>query len=124
MKIDFEDYLLTVQKQVDDMNKAVEEANQLLADGKMSAETAEFIKKQMEIINANYQRLMYCKYLYTLPPKFIQKWRNKKLQKQAEKFMKEQADKEAVVKENKEALDTINDYIDEVTEDGPTDESC
>lgn len=117
MKKDLDLYLLQLQKQEDDMMKAVNEANELLTEGKMPKEQVEMIQKSMDIIHNNYQRVLYCKYLYSLPPKFIQKIRQKKLNRQLKKFMDEQADKESVVSENKDNLDIIEEAVYSVKEE-------
>lgn len=111
MKRDLIDYLLRLQKQEDDMQKAVEEANELLQDGKISEEQVNNIQNYMNIIHNNYQRVLYCKYLYDMPPKFIQKIQQKKLDKKLAKFIEEQADKDSVLDENEEALTGIEEIV-------------
>ena len=63
MRRDFEEYLSVVQKQRTEMVKAVEEANELLMQGKMTQEQALNIQLQVNLIESNYQRLLYCRYL-------------------------------------------------------------
>ncbi len=113
MRRDFEEYLSVVQKQRTEMLRAVDEANKLLLEGKMTQEQASNIQLHVSLIEANYQRLLYCRYLYSLPPKFIQKLRKKKLEKEADKFKKENADKQAVKEEGEKSLEVINKNIDD-----------
>jgi len=113
MKRDFEKYLVQLQKQYTDMNKAIEEVNQSLKDGTMTQEQAAPIMSYYNIVNTNYQRVLYCRYLYNLPPKFIQAIRKKKMEKEAQKFVNEHADKESVVNETQEALDNIKEFVEE-----------
>lgn len=109
MRRDFEEYLIVIQKQFTEMEKALNEANDLLKEGKLSEEAAMNIAKSYDIISSNYQRLLYCRYLYNLPPKFIQKLRKKKMDREAQKFIEEHADKDSVVEEGQEALDNIKE---------------
>lgn len=119
MKRDLVDYLLRLQKQEDDMQKAVEEANELLQEGKFTEEQMNNIQNYMNVIHSNYQRVLYCKYLYDMPPKFIQKIRQKKLDRQLAKFIEEQADKDTVLQENEDYLNGIEEIVESVegTED-------
>ena len=111
MKKDFENYLLSVQTQRDKMWKAVEEANSLAKEGNITNEQVAAIQAQLNLLEANYQRLVYCKYLYNLPPKFIQKIRSRKLAKQLNEFMENNADKTSVEKENEEAIEKVKEVI-------------
>ena len=100
------------------MEKAVNEANELIKEGKMNSETASMIQGYMNKINENYQRVLYCRYLLNLPPKFIQKLQKKKLEKEMKKFIDKQADAESVVNENQECLDGIEEAVDEHKDSG------
>lgn len=91
------------------MQKAVEEANELIKDGRMTSEQAMSIQNYANKINENYQRVLYCRHLLQLPPKFIQNIRKKKEQEQIKKFMEKLADQQSVVNENQEALDNIEE---------------
>jgi len=119
MKKDLEEYLLALEKQHQDMQKAVDEANEMIKDGKISQEQASQILTYMSTIETNYQRVLYCRYLYNLPPKFIQKIQQKKLQKEMEKFREEHADDESVIGECQQDLDNINEIVkdDEVSDE-------
>lgn len=112
MKRDLEQYLVSLQKQYTGMLKAVDEANELIKEGKMTSGQAEQIKKYMDTINTNYQRVLYCRYLLNLPPKFIQKIQKKKLEKEQLKFIEKNNDSESVVNESQEALDGIEEIVD------------
>lgn len=109
MRRDLEEYLITVQKQRDEMIKAVEEANQLILEGKISQEQVDSIQKYFNTLESNYQRILYCRYLYNLPPKFIQKLQKKKIEKELRKYFEQHADKESVIEENKECIEKVGE---------------
>ena len=113
MKRDLEEYLIALQKQRDEMNKAAEEANSLLLEGKLDPEQANAIQTYFNTIEANYQRVLYCRYLYKLPPKFIQKIQQKKIHKELMEYMEKNADKESVLKENEDCLEKVSDITNE-----------
>lgn len=48
---DFEKYIVQLQKQYNEMNKAMAEAQELAASGKLSQETAEAIVKNLSLIH-------------------------------------------------------------------------
>ena len=101
-----------MQKQLNEMEKAVNEANELIKEGKMKSEQAMQIQNYMVTINNNYQRVLYCRYLLKLPPKWIQKIMKKREDAKMKKFMEQQADQESVEQENQEALDGIKEIVD------------
>lgn len=113
MRRDFEDYLLKVQKQRDEMAKAVEEANSLILEGKIEESQVQAIQTYFNTLEANYQRILYCKYLYTLPPKFIQKIQQKKLVEELKKFLDKHADKDSVFGENQEWIEATEAIVEE-----------
>ena len=117
MRKDLENYLSQLQKQFNEMEKAVNEANELIRDGKIDSQTAMNVQGWMNKVNENYQRVLYCRYLVNLPPKFIQNLHKKKLEKQMKKFIEKQADEETVVAESQEALDNIVEVVDGNTEE-------
>ena len=117
MRKDLENYLSQLQKQFNEMEKAVNEANELIRDGKIDSQTAMNVQGWMNKVNENYQRVLYCRYLVNLPPKFIQNLQKKKLEKQMKKFIEKQADEETVVAESQEALDNIVEVVDGNTEE-------
>ena len=114
MRRDFEDYLLKVQKQRDDMLKAVDEANALALEGKIEESQVQAIQTYFNTLEANYQRILYCKYLYTLPPKFIQRLRQKKLTEELKKFLEKHADKDSILEENKECVENTEAIVEEI----------
>ncbi|MBQ6627916.1 MAG: hypothetical protein IJH65_03790 [Methanobrevibacter sp.] len=109
MKRDLEEYLIALQKQRDEMAKAADEANSLLLEGKIDSEQANAIQTYFNTIEVNYQRVLYCRYLYKLPPKFIQKIQQKKIHKELMAYMEKNADKESVIKENEECLKKVGE---------------
>ena len=111
MKRDLENYLSQLQKQFNEMEKAVNEANELIKEGKIDSQTAMNVQGWMNKINENYQRVLYCRYLVNLPPKFIQNIQRKKLEKQMKEFIEKQSDEQSVVAESQEALDSITEVV-------------
>ena len=81
------------------------------ADGNISPEQANSIQSYFNQLEVNYQRILYCRYLYNLPPKFIQKLQKKKIEKELKKYVDNKADEESVKKENQECLDKVKEEI-------------
>ena len=110
MKRDFEKYLVIVQKQMLDMDKAVQEASELFKEGKLSEDNVNFITMRHDIVKTNYDRLLYARHLYNLPPKWIVKI--------TEFFMKVKTRLQFIGKEqeeeNQEAIDDVQNLVDEV----------
>ena len=113
MRRDLEKYLISVQKQRDEMVKAVDEANQLIIEGKISQEQAAAIQNYFNTVESNYQRILYCRYLYKLPPTFIQKLQKKKTERELRQYIEKQADAESIIKENSECIEKVGEIIDE-----------
>lgn len=111
MKKDLEKYLVSVQQQRNEMVKAVEEANKLILEGKIQQEQVESIQNYFNILETNYQRILYCRYLYNLPPKFIQAFRKKKLEAELKKHIDNNADKDAVMEENSECINKVKEVL-------------
>ena len=111
MRRDLEEYLIVIQKQRDEMVKAVNEANELAIKGEISTEQVNLIQNYFNQLEANYQRVLYCRYLYNLPPKFIQKWQQKKLAKELQKFKEVNADGDSVKEENDNCLEKVKEEI-------------
>ena len=110
---DFEKYIVQLQKQYNEMNKAMAEAQELAASGKLSQETAESIVKNTEIIKANYQRVLFCRHLIALPPKFITNLKKRYWDIKGHIFKTTKSDKESVLAENEQCLDDIKAMVKE-----------
>ena len=110
---DFEKYIVQLQKQYNDMSKAMAEAQELAASGKLSQETAEAIVKNTEIIKANYQRVLFCRHLIALPPKFIINLKKRYWDIKEHIFKITKSDKESVLAENEQSLDEIKAMVKE-----------
>jgi len=111
MKRDLEKYLASLSKQREEMLKAVEEANKLIVKGEIDQNQVEMIQRHFNQVEANYQRVLYCRYLYNLPPKFIQVLQKKKLEKEMKKLIEMEADKESVMEENENCIDSVKEVI-------------
>lgn len=109
MKKDVQEYFIAMQKQYNDMNKMLEKVNKEIEAGMITEEQKANFETYFSTIKANYDRVAYIYHLLNLPPKWIQKIKEKKLLKDQEAFLKamENATKEAVEAENNEALDNI-----------------
>lgn len=119
---DFKNYLVSVQKQYTEMTKLLEKVNKELEEGNCTWEQRENFATYYNNVKANYDRLMYVKYLLTKPPKFIQKLQQRKLAKEQDAFLKKMrelhADEESIVEENSENLQAMKDLLDEVNSEG------
>ena len=116
MRRDFEKYLVAVQKQKTRMDKALADAQELAQKGELEDSVAQNIMQRVQVIEANYQRLLYCKHLLNLPPRFIQKIQEKKWLKIQKEFEEQKADKESVVNENEVALDEITGELSDLAD--------
>lgn len=112
MRRDFDEYLLTVYHQKIELEKALEEATDLVKDFKITPEIREMLQEQVNTVTQNFDRLMYCKHLYSLPPKFIQKLMKKRIKNKVDSFKEKNADEQSVADENQEAIDKVNNLFD------------
>lgn len=113
---DVQQYFISMQKQMNAADKALEKVNKEVEAGLVSAQQKDNFTTWYHNIKTNYDRLAYIIYLLHLPPKFIQKIKARKLLKEQEKFFKkiETATREAVEKENTESLDNMTKLIDDL----------
>ena len=109
MRRDLEQYILSLADSAIKMRAEVEKINKVAEEQKIPQEILENLQRQVEIIDGNYQRVLYCKYLLDLKPKWIRKIIDKKAKKKALEFAKNKADRESVEKENEEALEKIKE---------------
>ena len=109
MRLDLERYILQLADQARQMREEVEKVNAVDKEQNLPVETVEFLNNQASLVEANYQRVLYCKYLLDLKPKWIRDLIDKKHKKKAEEFLKKKADKDSVIQENKEALDKVKE---------------
>lgn len=107
MRRDLEDYILLLADQSIKMREEVEKINKAAEKQQIPKDILDNLQRQVEIIDGNYQRVLYCKYLLDLKPKWIRDLIDKKAKKKALEFAKKNADKEAVKKENEEALEEL-----------------
>lgn len=121
MKKDLKEYYVSLQKQYNELQKALEEINKEIAEGKVASEQKASFENYFNIVQTNYQRISYAMHLLNKPPKFIQKWEDKKALKEQnklmEEFKKQNATSEQVLAENQEALDKLKEAI-------PKEEEC
>ena len=112
MKKDFEKYLVVIQKQMLDMDKAVKEASELLKSGKLSEDNVNFITSRYNVVKTNYDRLLYARHLYNIPPKWIVKLTEffMKIKTKLQFIGKEQED------ENKNAIEDVQKLVDSAKE--------
>ena len=106
---DLEKYILDLANTSIQMRAEVEKINKAAEKQAIPKEVLENLQQQVEIIDSNYQRVLYCKYLLDLKPEWIRKLIDKKAKKKALEFAKNKADKESVLKENEEALEKLKE---------------
>jgi Flp pilus assembly protein TadG len=73
MKKDLKEYYVSLQKQFNELQKALEEINKEIAEGKVTPEQRASFENYFNIVQTNYQRISYAMHLLNKPPKFIQK---------------------------------------------------
>lgn len=112
MRRDLEKYILSLADSSIKMRAEVDKINKAAEKQEIPTEILENLQKQVDIIESNYQRVLYCKYLLDLKPEWIRKLIDKKAKKKALEFAKKNADRESVEKENKEALEKIKEVSD------------
>lgn len=109
MRRDLERYILDLADMSIKMRAELDKVNEQAKKFDYPQEVLDNLQKQVDIIDSNYQRVLYCKYLLDLKPAWIRKLIDKKAKKKAEEFMKKNADKESVKKESAEALEKIKE---------------
>lgn len=121
MKRDLKEYYVTLQKQYNDLQNALEAINKEIAEGKITSVQRTNFENYFNTVQTNYHRVSYIMHLLNKPPKFIQRWEDKKALKEQnqlmEEFRKQNATKEQVIEENQEALDKLKEAI-------PKEEEC
>ena len=109
MRRDLERYILDLANRSIQMRAEVEKINKQAEKFNYPKEVLENLQQQVNIVESNYQRVLYCKYLLDLKPKWIRDLIDKKAKKKAKEFMEKKADKESVKKENEEALEKVKE---------------
>ena len=108
MKRDLKEYYVNLQRQYKEMTDIAEKVNKEIEEGKVTQEQRDQFESYFMTVKNNYDRVSYIVYLLDLPPKFIQKWKERKLKKDYEKtlkeFQKKKVTMEDVVSENSEAI--------------------
>lgn len=121
MKKDLKEYFVACQKQYNELQKALEEINKEIVEGHVTEEQKANFENYFNIVQTNYHRVSYMMHLLNKPPRFIQKWENKKALKEQQKLMeeykKQNATSEQVLAENQEALDKLKEAIPEKEEE-------
>ena len=122
MKRDFKEYYVTLQRQYKQMKDIADKVNKEIEEGKVTQEQRDSFETYFSTVKANYDRVSYIVYLLDLPPKFIQKFKERKMKKNYEKMLKEfqeqHSTKEDVIKENDEALEKASVELSELTSEG------
>lgn len=108
-RMDLERYIVVLANQSIKMREELEKIQKAAEKQDIPENIIESIKTQVDIIEGNYQRVLYCKYLLDLKPKWIRNIIDRNNKKKAEQFIKKHADKDSVIKENDEALKKIKE---------------
>lgn len=106
---DLERYILDLADQSIKLRAEVDKINAKAKEQNIPEEVLNNLQTQVNVIESNYQRVLYCKYLLDLKPKWVRNLIDKKTKKKAEEFVKKHADKESVKKENEEALEKVKE---------------
>lgn len=109
---DIKNYYDSVANQYLEMVNDLKDFEEAVSNNIIEPERLEQIKKNIEPIKANYQRLSYIMYLLNLP---VKKNKHKKYEQQNKKFLKmigKENTQEAVKQENENTLNMIKDEID------------
>lgn len=109
LRIDLERYILQLADQSIKMKEEVDKVNKVAKEQNLPEETVRFLNEQANLVETNYQRVLYCKYLLDLKPKFIRDFIDRQHKKKLQKFIEKKADKDSVIEENKEALDKVKE---------------
>lgn len=105
-------YYDAVADQYLEMVNDLKDFEEAVSNNIVEPERLEQIKKNIEPIKANYQRLSYIMYLLNLP---VKKNKHKKYEQQNKKFLKmigKENTQEAVKQENEKTLNMIKNEID------------
>ena len=106
--LDFKKYLVQTQAQYLEMKADLTDYEQAFKDGHITEEQLADVKKDINNIEQNYQRLLYVAYLLELPRSGKKKEKHNKRNKSIiESFNQMHADKQYVIAENKSALDDL-----------------
>lgn len=111
MRRDLERYILDLADQSIKMKAEVDKINKYAKEQEIPEEILNNLKTQIDIIEANYQRVLYCKYLLDLKPKWIRDIIDRKAKKKAKQFIARNADKDSVIKEGNVALNKIKEIF-------------
>lgn len=117
MRKDLKAYYVACQKQYNELQKVLEDINKEIAEGKVTEEQKASFENYFNIVQTNYQRISYMMHLLNKPPKFIQKFEDKKALKEQERLMeefrKQNATDDQVLAENLDAIDKLKESIGE-----------
>ena len=109
---DVKRYYDVITEQYFEMVNDLKDFEEAVSNNIIEPERLEEIKKNIEPIKVNYQRISYIMYLLNIPTK---KSKYKKYERQNKKLLKmigEENTQEAIDKDNKSTLDKIRDDID------------
>ena len=112
MRIDLERYILMLADQSIQMRKELEKINEAAKTQELPKEAIENFQRMVDTVESNYQRVLYCKYLLDLKPKWIRDLIDRKSKKKALEFAKKKADQQSVIEENKECLEEVRKFYD------------
>jgi len=109
MRRDLQRYLAEMQKQMNQMQAAFDEAQEKALTGEISQEVAAQVAEGYNLVKSNYQRVLYCNYALNLPPKFIQKLQQRKLDRKLKEYKESLADEQSVKEENEKAIESVKE---------------
>lgn len=113
---DFKQYLVKIQGQYLEMKNDLADFNQAFKDGHITEDQLNAAKEDVNILEQNYQRLLYAEYLLEIPNRKSKKAKHKKANTKLENaFIEMKADEDSVFEENKCALNHLRAELKKLT---------
>lgn len=106
-KKDFDNYFLKIQAQYEEFKKVLEQVSKEANETMTDIDYVDRLKQQIEPLKANYERLMYIKFLLDQPTRKEKQQGYKKRIQKLEKTLSKQNSLEQVAEENKQVLENI-----------------
>ena len=115
MKRDLKEYYVTLQRQFKEVRDIAEKVNKEIEEGKLTQEQRDQFESYFMNVKTNYDRVSYIVYLIDLPPKFIQKIKERRLKKKYEesfkRFKEQRATAEDVIEENEKSIESAREEL-------------
>lgn len=103
----FDEYVIKIQAQYEEMQKNLEQVAAELQDNQADWDYLEKLKSRIAPFRQNYKRVMHLKYLLDLPTKKQKQPKYKKRLEKAMELLGEENNPDSVLQENKNIIDKI-----------------